>query len=725
MTSEESIWEKAAANIHPLDDPYEKKREHEQIQFMSRVPKAALASILSSWVYFGYSFKCLLDAQFGGLSGTALKVAWLSYALQIGQAIPPGTPHLLALSAMGKAKRQPLLRLAGDVCPTVDIFITYCGEELDVLLDTVRAATALNYPKDSYRIIVLDDSVSVKVETEVGKLRAQYKRIYYSTRGTKPKTHTKAGNLNHGLKYVSRLPGGASDLVSVLDVDMIPSPHWLRALVPHLLVDHKVALANPPQRHYNIPDGDPLGQSMDILFDVMEPSKNATSSAWCCGSGFVVRRDALDGIGGVPEESINEDILTSFFLKAAGWEIVYVHEDVQWGLVPSTITAHIKQQKRVCAGIISTAAVLWNPRSQTMTSEEKYGALFPAFSFAISVIINMAAMITLPLLMLTGAPLVAYFTDSQLRRMSYLFLIKFLAVFSYDFLSTQAAHYHLSLLGMSMAWTIPYQSVTLVRFALSILTSGGVPMFTPSGVKVDLASVKTVVGRIKVALWDDGFIVHIAIIGSLLVGLAASMSAASRINDMQDILRELFIRAGWPQVFLIWSAYMTDCSVPLYYACNPPQPMKRNELMDRDPTTQLAYPNRQGRDQLRTRPSQTVAIMKICYCVGACALSMCYVPQGSESPTEFLPDYLWQQVLRGERCYPPPSRLPKPPPFNNSYTAMAYRANYASTSAYTPGSRAPSVTGCDVATLDVYLSGTLLSESFENTIKLFTNGSGT
>lgn len=86
LTLKESTWNKAAANVQLLDDPREKKREQDQLQFMHRIPKAALASILSSWLYFGYSFKCLLDAQAAGLSGTALKVAWLSYALQLGQA---------------------------------------------------------------------------------------------------------------------------------------------------------------------------------------------------------------------------------------------------------------------------------------------------------------------------------------------------------------------------------------------------------------------------------------------------------------------------------------------------------------------------------------------------------------------------------------------------------------------------------------------------------------
>ena len=61
---------------------------------------------------------------------------------------------------------------------------------------------------------------------------------------------------------------------------------------------------------------------------------------------------------------------------------------------------------------------------------------------------------------------------------------------------------------------------------------------------------------------------------------------------------------------------------------------------------------------------------------------------------------------------------------NDSSAAVAYRANYAQASAYTAGSQAPNVVGCDVATSDVYFSGTLLSEAFSNTTRLFTNGSG-
>lgn len=61
---------------------------------------------------------------------------------------------------------------------------------------------------------------------------------------------------------------------------------------------------------------------------------------------------------------------------------------------------------------------------------------------------------------------------------------------------------------------------------------------------------------------------------------------------------------------------------------------------------------------------------------------------------------------------------------NDSTTAQAYRANYASASIYAAGAAPPSVVKCDVATSDVYYSGALLSEAFTNFTLLMTNGSG-
>lgn len=57
--------------------------------------------------------------------------------------------------------------------------------------------------------------------------------------------------------------------------------------------------------------------------------------------------------------------------------------------------------------------------------------------------------------------------------------------------------------------------------------------------------------------------------------------------------------------------------------------------------------------------------------------------------------------------------------------ALAYGAKYAAEGeAYVAATLPPSVVKCDSVTSDVYYSGTLLSEAFENTTHIWTNGSG-
>lgn len=74
--------------------------------------------------------------------------------------------------------------------------------------------------------------------------------------------------------------------------------------------------------------------------------RDMADSAWCTGSGWVIRRQALDGIGGFPTASLTEDLLTSALLLAAGWKTGYVAEALQYGLVPESYYAHVKQFTR-------------------------------------------------------------------------------------------------------------------------------------------------------------------------------------------------------------------------------------------------------------------------------------------------------------------------------------------------------------------------------------------
>lgn len=77
-----------------------------------------------------------------------------------------------------------------------------------------------------------------------------------------------------------------------------------------------------------------------------------TNDAWCTGSEFVARRVALEEIGGFPEASLQEDILTSNYLSAAGWHSVHVPGSLQWVMGPEILSDCLRQCQRWKIGFL-------------------------------------------------------------------------------------------------------------------------------------------------------------------------------------------------------------------------------------------------------------------------------------------------------------------------------------------------------------------------------------
>ena len=147
---------------------------------------------------------------------------------------------------------RPKYSLIGDKAPSVDILITCCGEDVDVIMDTVAAAHDQDYPADAYRVFVLDDGYDAQVRAaaeafnNLPRVKARSAVIYLARKATVAKPlHFKAGNLRFGIDESKKR--GASEFVAGLDADMIMSRGWLRCVVPHLVLDPGVAMVNPPQ----------------------------------------------------------------------------------------------------------------------------------------------------------------------------------------------------------------------------------------------------------------------------------------------------------------------------------------------------------------------------------------------------------------------------------------------------------------------------------------------
>ena len=61
-------------------------------------------------------------------------------------------------------------------------------------------------------------------------------------------------------------------------------------------------------------------------------------------SGFLMRRCALDDIGGFPTASSVEDGLLSALMRGKGYHTKWITEPLQYGIIPDSFAVHIRQR---------------------------------------------------------------------------------------------------------------------------------------------------------------------------------------------------------------------------------------------------------------------------------------------------------------------------------------------------------------------------------------------
>ena len=102
-----------------------------------------------------------------------------------------------------------------------------------------------------------------------------------------------------------------------------------------------------------------------------------------------------------------------------------------------------------------------------------------------------------------------------------------------------------------------------------------------------------------------------------------------------------------------------------------------------------------------------------------------YIPLGAHSPQQYPASIYGTEVIEfNQNLQKWAASTASKADLADSHDAKVYRANYAASAAYAAGAAPPKVYMCDVATSDVYYSGTTLSEAFGNYTTLVTNGSG-
>ena len=150
-----------------------------------------------------------------------------------------------------KQKSRPKRRIYGNNVPGVDVLITTCKEDVDIVMDTVRAAATLDWPADKLRVLVSDDGFDIDLKAAVEILGLRFPYVHYYSRPKVPGKHHgyKAGNMNQALRHLAsnEFEGRTNEWIAILDADMIPNAKWLRAVIPHVLIDSDIAMVATPQ----------------------------------------------------------------------------------------------------------------------------------------------------------------------------------------------------------------------------------------------------------------------------------------------------------------------------------------------------------------------------------------------------------------------------------------------------------------------------------------------
>ncbi|HXF81986.1 MAG TPA: glycosyltransferase family 2 protein [bacterium] len=285
----------------------------------------------------------------GGIVASAhyRDLAWLQYLfvdltwIQVVLLAAGGYGAFLVAAGVVAGWRQPP-RPRGGARPMVSIIVP-AKDEAAVIEGTVRALAALDYHEDGrprYEIIVVDDQSTDGTGALLERLAAE---LPLTVVRTPEGSVGKAAALNLGTARAR------ADLIAVFDADARVAPDFLDRLVPELLaprvggVQSCRMVSNAAQNALTRVQDD----EYRLFQRNLQRARQALGGMVCLsGNGLIVRREAIEEVGGWHEEALTEDIDLSVRFHLAGWEIRYRDDAIVWEEAVPSVGALIRQRTR-------------------------------------------------------------------------------------------------------------------------------------------------------------------------------------------------------------------------------------------------------------------------------------------------------------------------------------------------------------------------------------------
>lgn len=230
--------------------------------------------------------------------------------------------------------------------PTIDIMVPTYNEDMSVVKPTIYAALGIDWPKEKLNIWLLDDG-----GREEFREFAETVGVKYIARTTHE--HAKAGNINNALKQAT------GEFVAIFDCDHVPTRSFLQLTLGWFFKDKKLGMMQTPH-HFFSPD--PFERNLGrfrrtpnegtLFYGLLQDGNDMWDATFFCGSCAVLRRTALDEVGGIAVETVTEDAHTSLRLHRRGWTSAYIRIPQAAGLATESLSAHIGQRIRWARGMV-------------------------------------------------------------------------------------------------------------------------------------------------------------------------------------------------------------------------------------------------------------------------------------------------------------------------------------------------------------------------------------
>ena len=243
--------------------------------------------------------------------------------------------------------RKPIPLPADDSeWPHVDLLIPTYNEPLSLVRYTALAALNIDYPPDKLHVYILDDGT----REEFREFAAEAGMGYVIR---DKHNHAKAGNINHALTTMN------SPYVAIFDCDHVPTRSFLQMTVGWMLADLRLGMLQTPHHFYspdpferNLLQYKTIPNEAELFYGIVQDGNDFWNATFFCGSCALIRRSALDEVGGIATETVTEDAHTSLRMQRRGYNTAYINIPQAAGLATESLAAHVGQRIRWARGMI-------------------------------------------------------------------------------------------------------------------------------------------------------------------------------------------------------------------------------------------------------------------------------------------------------------------------------------------------------------------------------------